>query len=353
MGFLHPLILIAAVPFLLLLLMLKKLEKRRYRDIPTVLIMKEIGGIKLFAKKCGKAFWIFAAILIIIALARPQSTGETEKLNIEGRMMILSVDLSMSMSGTSRSETGRPAVDVIKELSDKFVEKRASTDLVGITAYGSEATVIVFPTSEYAQLKASIQVLQPRLLGVFTSIGEGIFISILSLMEPDVIREIKKENPDYINDLRRSIESGDQTFALNLVRKLGRFRNKIIVLFTDGKNNRGMEPRYPLWLCKALGIKVYFGALESTAATGLSEEEEVRQKNLLIDGLLQTGGRYYEMEIAEQSREFYEEIDRLETATLEFENFEVKKDIYFWPVFLALITVGLIVILENIFPRIQ
>jgi Ca-activated chloride channel family protein len=360
MEFLYPLVLIAIVPFLLLFLLLKKLEKRRYRDIPTALIVKEIGGLKSFAKKCGRMLWILAAIFIIIALSRPQIISEAEKIETEGRMMILSIDLSASMSGTDRSETRRVAVDVIKELSLEFVKKRAATDLVGITAYGGrsrgrengEAAIILFPTSEYEQLKASIKMLEPRMLGLYTSIGEGIFLSVLSLIEPEAICEIKKENPNYFNDLQQSIEE-DKTYALTLVKKIGRFRNRIIVLFTDGKNNSGIEPRYPLWLCELLGIKVYFAALESTGPTGLSPEEEEREKSLLIEGTLKTGGKYYEMEVAEQSREFYEEIDRLETARLEFRGFEKKKDLYFWPVLFAFIAIGIAVILENIFPRIQ
>jgi Ca-activated chloride channel family protein len=361
MGFLYPSILLAIVPFLLLLLFLGKIEKKRYLDIPTALIVKRISGTKSFFKKSGRALWILAATLVIIALARPQDISEFEKFGVEGRMMVLSIDLSTSMSGTYYSTTGRASVDVIKELSLKFAEKRTATDLVGITAYGGksfgrengEAAVIIFPTSEYAQLEISIKILQPTMLGIYTSIGEGIFISILSLIDPDTIQKIKQENPNFINELIKSIEGEDKTYALNLVKKLGRFRNRMIVLFTDGKNNAGIEPQHPLWLCKMLGIKVHFAALESTGATGLSETEQIRQKNLLIERVLETGGEYFEMSKIEQAREFYEEVDRLETARLELGSFEKKKELYFWPTLFALILVATVIILENIFPRIQ
>ncbi len=361
MEFLHSWLIAAIIPFLLLLFLLKKIEKRRFSDIPTSLIVKKIGGLKLFAKKCGKVLWIFTAILIVTALMRPQSIGRDKIFGVEGRIMILSVDLSTSMSDAYYSKNNRASIDVIKELSLEFVKKRASTDFIGITAYGGrysgrqggEAAIIVSPTSEYTQLEASIKELKPKMLGFYTSIGEGIFISILSLVDYDALQKIKQGNPNYFNDLEKSIESEDKTYALNVIRELGRLKNCVIVLFTDGKNNAGIEPAYPLWLCKMLGIKVHLGALESTGATGLSEEEQARRKALLIGGVLETGGKYFEMNIIEQAREFYEEVDKLETAHLKFKNFETRKDIFFWPIVITLIAIGVIISLENIFPRIQ
>ncbi len=357
MGFLHPWFLAGIVLFLLLLFFLKKIEERRYLDIPTGLIVRRLGRVKSFFKKSGRFFWFLAVLFLVVALARPQITSETEKIGVEGRMMILSIDLSTSMSGTYYSRANRPSVDVIKELSLEFVKKRSVTDLVGITAYGGrgsgrysgEAAVIVFPTSEYAQLEASIKLLRPYMLGSHTSIGEGIFLSTLSLLDQDMLKDIN------IPELVKSLE-GDRIYALNLVRKLGRFqfRNKIIILFTDGKNNAGIEPFHPLWFAKMLGIKFYFAALESSGPTGLSEEEQKKQKELLIQGVLETGGKYFEMNIVEQAQEFYNEIDRIETARLEIlPGLEKKTDLYFWPVLIALMLIAVVILLESIFPRIQ
>ena len=355
MEFLYPWILSGIIPFIILLFLLKKLEKKRYLDIPTGIIVQRISKLKSFFRKSGKVLWILIAVSLIIALARPQGVSELEKFGVEGRIIVLSVDLSTSMSSTSYSRTGRSSIDVIKELSLEFVKKRATTDLVGITAYGGksfgrlygEAAIIVFPTSEYAQLEASIKLLKPYMLGSYTSIGEGILLSILSLIDQNSLHDIN------IETLVKSIEDEDKAYALQIIKKLGRFKNRIIVLFTDGKNNAGIEPKYPLWLAKMLGIKVYFAALESTGETGLSEEEQARQKSLLIEGVSETGGKYFETGVMEQCREFYEEIDRLETARLEFSGFEVKKDFYFWPAVSALILIIIAIILENIFPRIQ
>ncbi len=117
MEFLHPWILLGIVPFLILLFFLKKLEKKRYLDIPAGIIVQRISKLKSFFRKSGKVLWILAAALLIIALSRPQGVSEFEKFGVEGRMMVLSVDLSTSMSDTSYSKTGRASVDVIKELS--------------------------------------------------------------------------------------------------------------------------------------------------------------------------------------------------------------------------------------------
>ncbi len=354
MSFSQPWILMVIIPFLLLLFFLKKIEKKRYRDIPTGMIVKRIGRIKKFMKTAGKVLWISAAIFLIISLARPQNVLEIDKFNIEGRVMILSVDLSTSMSSTGYSKTGRSSVDVIKELSLEFAKRRATTDLVGITAYGGkysgrdggQASIRVFPTSEYAQLEASIQLLKPYMLGSYTSIGEGIFLSVLSILDQETLKDID------VPALVQSLED-NHAYALGLVKKTGRLNNRVIILFTDGKNNAGIEPKYPLWLAKMFGIKVYFVSLESTGPTGLSPSEEKQRKDELIQGVLQTGGKYYEANIVEEVEKFYKDIDLLETARLEMETFEKMEDLCFWPVMAALVLIVFGVILETAFPRIQ
>ncbi|PJC25088.1 MAG: hypothetical protein CO056_02245, partial [Candidatus Tagabacteria bacterium CG_4_9_14_0_2_um_filter_41_11] len=117
MEFLYPWILSGIIPFIILLFLLKKLEKKRYLDIPTGIIVQRISGFKEFFRKSGKVLWILIAVSLIIALARPQGVSELEKFGVEGRIIVLSVDLSTSMSNTSYSRTGRSSVDVIKELS--------------------------------------------------------------------------------------------------------------------------------------------------------------------------------------------------------------------------------------------
>lgn len=355
MDFLHPWLLLCALPFVLLFFFLKKIERKRYLDIPTKMIVRKIGPLKSFFKKSGKALWILAALLLVIALAGPQSVSETEKIELEGRMMVLSIDLSTSMTSNYYSKTGRPAIEVTKELSLEFVKKRAATDLVGITVYGGrsrgrhqgEAAVIVFPNTEYAQLEASVKMLRPGMLGMYTSIGEGIFLSVISLLDQETLQRLD------VSALYESLKSEDRGYALDFVKKTGRFNNRIIVLFTDGKNNAGIEPIHPLWLAKMLGIKVYFAELESTGATGLSPEEEEEQQKLLRNGVLETGGKHFEMSVVEQVKEFYEEIDRLETARLKMKEFEKKTKLYFLPVVGALILIFAAALLENIFPRIQ
>lgn len=355
MEFTNPFALFFIIPFLFLLFFLKKLEKKRYLNIPTGIIVRRISKQKRFVKKCGPVLWVLSAVFLVIALAGPRSVTLAEKIYVEGRVMIASVDLSTSMSGTSSSSAHRPSIDVIKELLQKFVKRRATTDLMGITAYGGnssgrkngEAAVIVFPTSELAQLEASISMLKPRLLGGFTSIGEGLLISTLSCLDYDKLQLIN------IPELIKSLDSEEKAYALDVVAIVGSLKNHIIILFTDGKNNAGIEPYRVLWLDRMLEIKVYFASLESTGATGLSKEEEEKQKNLLIEGVVSTGGIYSEMNIVENVESFFDEVDRLETARLEFGEYEKMIPFYRTPLLFAIVLICVLFALENRYPRIQ
>jgi hypothetical protein len=355
MIFSYPWAFLILIPFAVLFFRMKKLEKKRFFDVPASMIVRRPAGMKNFAGKNGRFLWLFPVFLLVCALSEPYGVMLSKEMSAEGRIMVFCADLSTSMFGTYRSATGRSSLDVMKEYAQVFVKKRASTDLVGITAYGGrsrgrkngEAAIIVLPTSEERQLYASIKVMKPGMLGAYTSIGEGLLVSIFSCIDHKTLEKIN------ITKLVKSIEEGDRTYALEAAKKIGHLKNRVIILFTDGKNNSGIEPEHAFYLAKILGIKVHFGSLESTGATGLTEAEEKREKEKIIKGVTETGGVYMEMNVAENLELFFGEIDRLETARLEFSFGEQKKSLRSYFIFAASFFIVLLFAFENIYPRIQ
>jgi len=97
----------------------------------------------------------------------------------------------------------------------------------------------------------------------------------------------------------------------------------IIVLFTDGVNNAGIEPLTMIEFARMLGIKIYFSVLESSAYTGVSLDEEVKRRNALRNAVRTTGGFDFETKVAEDVENHYNAIDKFESAKVRIFSSEI------------------------------
>lgn len=300
--------------------------------------------------KLPRALWFLAITFAVIGLCHPQSDLQEMEINTQGREMILAIDASFSMTGQAMEE--------IKKIVTDFVRGR-SNDLIGVTIFGTDAALVVLPTRDYSLLENSIKRLHASQVGVRTAIGEGIFTSITALIEKDLGEEFE------IKKLRNSVNKmrlGD--YALKAARKVGVKKNRVIVLFTDGIYNVGINPVRPLRLAARLGIKVHLVAVEPSAEVGVEPELAAERIADLKKAIPATGGMcfitgggavtgpYYREEDYEQIARFYKEIDSIERDKVFLEKVTRKKDLYFYPALLGLACIIGMVTVENIWMRI-
>ncbi|MCP4364664.1 MAG: VWA domain-containing protein, partial [Planctomycetes bacterium] len=149
-------------------------------------------------------------------------------------------------------------------------------------------------------------------------------------------------------------------YAVKVARSVGVKKNRVIILFTDGIYNVGINPVRPLRLIARLGIKVYTVAVEPSGETGVEPELAAERIAQLKKSVATTGGRYFmtsgevitgphfDKENYEQVAEFYKEIDSLESDKILLERTTSKKDLYFYPALLGLVCVIGMVTVENI-----
>ncbi|MBI2639452.1 MAG: hypothetical protein HYW90_00975 [Candidatus Sungbacteria bacterium] len=317
MAFSQSLVLLATVPFLLLFFFLKRMERARAVSVSSTSIGKSKSVLFFFTRIVPKIFWLSVAFLAVVALAGPVKSVPTEGIAIEGRIKCISLDFSYSMRATTRSKTGRSSVEVIKEVTMPFVEKRATTDFITVTVYGGkdygpengDATILVRPTQNADFIKQQIKGANPGVVGNYTSIGEGIFTCLSSMLD----QEFQNHDIDRFL-LREGLEKGNWRYPELVVKKIGRMRNMIIVLFTDGVNNAGIDPLTMVQFTRMLGIRVYFSVLESTADTGVSDEEGERRREELKNAVRSTGGFDFATKVAEDVELHYDKIDKFERA---------------------------------------
>jgi Ca-activated chloride channel family protein len=233
---------------------------------------------------------IFAIGLAIIALARPRTSEEKSKSkDLEGIDIVMAVDVSSSML----SQDLRPnRLDATKAVVIDFIENRPN-DRIGLAVYAGESYTQTPLTSDHKVVKNAIRDLRHGLIEDGTAIGMGLATAVNRLKESTA-------------------------------------KSKVIILLTDGENNRGeIDPLTAAQLAKEFNIRTYTigvgtkGKARSPIAylpgggfrygyVPVNIDEE-----LLKDIAQQTGGLYFRATNNKKLQQIYKEIDELEKTKLQ------------------------------------
>jgi Ca-activated chloride channel family protein len=229
-----------------------------------------------------------ALLALGVAAAGPRVGGAEVETVHEGIGIVLALDLSSSMLAEDFAPSNR--LEVAKQQALAFVRARTD-DRIGLVAFAGEALTQVPVTTDYPVLERAVQDLRIGVLEDGTAIGSGLATAL--------------------NRLRQAPE-----------------KSKVVVLLTDGENNRGtVDPRTAARAAAALGIKVYTIGVgsEGQAAvptgrgpSGLRYEVlPVRiDEALLRDMAAMTGGRYFRAKDADALAQVFGQIDRLEKTPI-------------------------------------
>jgi len=330
-----PIFLLALIPFVFLIFFRRE---GKYLGYSSTSHLEGTKNVKTFIRRLPKILCFLMVLFAILAFSRPQSDYHETEVSYQGREIILSIDTSFSMTGE--------AMEKIRDIAKDFIRKR-SHDMIGITMYGTDAVVVVLPTWETELLEKSLDRIKPHHVGVRTAIGEGLFTSILALIERDMGQVFE------INKLRKSMnrEKGLGKYALDFVKMVqnrGTMKNKVIILFTDGIYNVGINPTRPLRFIKRLGVKVHVVSVPASAETGVEHEQAAERTASLRKGVESTGGRLFEAENYEEVEQFYSEIDRIEKEKIIMGTVVKKRDLFFIPTAISICFLLGMVVIENI-----
>ena len=223
----------------------------------------------------------------ILAAAGLQVGPGSSEITSEGIAIVLAVDVSSSMLALDFAPSNR--LDVAKEQSVAFIAGRRF-DRIGLVSFAAEALTRVPITVDYAVLEQAVNQLRVGELDDGTAIGTAIATAA--------------------NRLRRAPGV-----------------SKVIVLLTDGENNRGtVDPRTAAEAAGKLRIKVYTigvgtdGEARMPIGSGPSGQTRYQvlpvqiDEQLLRDVARMTGGRYFRATDAEALSRIYRQIDQLEKA---------------------------------------
>lgn len=170
---------VVAIPLVYLLLRLYRRRKiSRFGNVATLQsLMPEYNGVRGWIKI---ALFSLAVGFLALALARPQTGSKLRTTEVEGREVVLVVDVSNSMLAEdvtpSRIERTRYAISRLVE--------RMKEDRLGIVAFAEEAEVVLPITGDYKMAEAMVKRLSPALIAhQGTDIGEALEVALLSFTD--------------------------------------------------------------------------------------------------------------------------------------------------------------------------
>ena len=302
MNFEYPSVLwLLAVPLLLVgLYLYRELAGRRpHLRVSTATPWTEGGRTILSViRHLPFALRTAALCLIIVALARPRSSTEVEKVDAEGIDIILAMDVSTSMLARDFKPD---RISAAKDIAIEFLSQRPS-DRMGIVVFAGESYTQCPLTTDRATLINLMKEVQTDLIEDGTAIGNGLATAVARMMD--------SEAP-----------------------------SRVVILLTDGVNNSGeVAPQTAAEIAKTYGVRVYtigVGA-NGTAPYPVMTPWGIELQNLpveideeLLKGISEaTGGRYFRATDNTKLAEIYSEINKMEKARTSVDSFPVFKELF-------------------------
>ncbi|MGE4397644.1 MAG: VWA domain-containing protein [Sulfurimonas sp.] len=242
---------------------------------------------------------------MILALMSPVKDEPYELEPKEGYEIALILDASESMQaeGFDAQNQHLTRFDVVKEIVGEFIKERQN-DNIGLVVFGAFSFIASPPTYDADILNRIISQLSIGMAGKYTA-------------------------------LNTSLAQG-----VNLL-KMGSSKTKIAILLTDGYSTPQID-KIPLDvaidMAKKEGVKVY--------PIGIGMPHEYNQ-DVLLQIANESGGVAFGASNANELKEVYKTIDKLEKSEIRGESFTNLKYYYQFPLFISLLSLMFYIYLRN------
>ncbi|MBO7273201.1 MAG: VWA domain-containing protein [Bacteroidaceae bacterium] len=265
------------------------------------------------------ALRVLTLSMVIIVLARPQSSDSWEESDIEGIDIMLATDVSTSMLAMDLKPN---RIEAAKEVAAQFVSSRKN-DNIGLTIFAGES---------FTQCPLTID--------------HAVMLNMLNAVKCDIA-------------LNGIIEDGT-AIGMGIANGVSRLKDskaksKVIILLTDGSNNSGeISPEAAAEIAKEFGVRIYTIAVGTNSDTApfpygdqiVNVPVEI-DENTLRNIAEITNGKYYRATSKESLSEIYSEIDKLERTKLHARQFSAYNEEYQIFALIALLLLLFEIVLRN------
>lgn len=240
-----------------------------------------------------------ATILLVVVLARPQASNSWRTEQTEGIDIMMALDISGSML----AEDFKPnRLEATKSVAAEFILSRPN-DNMGLILFAGESFTQCPLTTDHAVLINLFGAVKYGLIEDGTAIGLGLANAINRIKDSDS-------------------------------------KSKVIILLTDGSNNRGdIAPITAAEIAKTFGIRVYaigvgsYGQVRVPVQTPIGMQYQMMDSDfdeeLLKNIADMTGGQYFRATDNNKLRAIYQEIDKLEKTRIDVKEFSKKSEEFY------------------------
>lgn len=253
---------------------------------------------KVYMRHLPFVLRMLAIALLIVVLARPQSTNSWQNSSTEGIDIVMAMDISTSML----AEDLKPnRLEAAKDVAASFINGRQN-DNIGLVVFAAESFTQCPLTIDHGVLLNLFKDIQPGIIQDGTAIGLGL---------ANAVSRIKDSQA----------------------------KSKVIILLTDGANNTGeIAPVTAAEIAKTFGIRVYTIGVgtQGEAPYPIPTAFGVQYQNVPVEIDEQvlkqiastTGGQYFRATDNSSLKEIYSEIDQLEKTKISVQEFSKKQEEY-------------------------
>ena len=306
MTFAHPayfLLLILLIPYIIWYILKGRQSEPSMRVSTTRMYVSMPKSYKVYLRHVPFVLRMIALSLLVIVLARPQSTNSWQSSEVEGIDIMLAMDVSTSML----AEDLKPnRLEAAKQVAADFINGRPN-DNIGLTVFAGQSFTQSPLTVDHAVL-----------LNLFNSIS-------CSMATNGIIEDGTAIGLGIANAVSRLKDS--------------KAKSKVIILLTDGSNNRGdISPFTAAEIAKTYGIRVYTIGVGSNGTApypyqGFGGTQYIQvpveiDESTLIQIAETANGQYYRATSNSKLKEVYAEIDQLERTKLSVKDFSRKSEEY-------------------------
>ncbi|MGM9838001.1 MAG: VWA domain-containing protein [Paludibacteraceae bacterium] len=252
----------------------------------TRILRKQSRSARIYLLHVPFVLRVACITLLSFALARPQLTNRWSSESTEGIDIMMALDIS----GTMQAEDLKPnRLEAAKQVASDFVVARPN-DQIGLVVFAGESFTQCPLTTDHAVLINLFKSVKFGMIEDGTAIGLGLANAVNRM----------KDSPT---------------------------KSKVIILLTDGSNNRGdIDPQTAAEIAKTYGIRVYAVGVGSHGQARVPVQTPVGIQYMMMDSefdeaTLQriattTGGQYFRATDNNSLKSIYEQIDQLEKTKL-------------------------------------
>ena len=241
---------------------------------------------------------VFALAMIVVAIARPRSSENMEKIDTEGIDIMLAMDVSTSMLARDLTPD---RINASKDIAIEFISQRPS-DRMGIVVFAGESFTQCPLTTDRATLINLMKEVQTDIIEDGTAIGNGLATAVARMKDSDA-------------------------------------KSMVVILLTDGVNNKGeISPQMAAEIANTYGVRVYtigvgkeglapYPVMTPWGVEVQNVKVEIDEK-LLSEMAESTGGRYFRATDNTKLAEIYSEINKMEKARTTVDSFPIYKELF-------------------------